>query len=67
MGPWGAEREPQICPEESGPAEPGQFGPALLMYAFSNEKRTCASYPQIYEPLSLHMLLSSLKIIAIQN
>lgn len=44
----GAEREPQINPVDSGPAEPGQFRPALLICAFSNEKRAYANCPQIY-------------------
>lgn len=38
-----AEREPQISPAESGPAEP-----ALLVCMFSNEIRAYASCPQIY-------------------
>lgn len=47
-GARGAEREPQISLGESGPAEPGQSGPALLICAFSNGKRAYSSCAQIY-------------------
>ena len=44
----GAEREPQISLGESSPAEPGQSGPALLIYAFLNGKRAYSSCAQIH-------------------
>lgn len=46
-GARGADRESQISLGESGSAEPGQSGPALVICAFSNGKRAYSSCAQI--------------------